>query len=449
MGLGGLLFAVFAGQPLVIVGVTGPVCILVATIADLAARWDLPLRGWLLASCFWAAAFHALLALVSAPRAFAGSVTAFSGDVFGALIGVIYVVQGATTLIEPFVQVQGSDNLTVATPTAVLALCLGCGCALLAACLSQCGGKPCLTFSLLSKLSRLLPRSVANALAAYAMPLAVIVATAARFAPAWADAAVGLPLLPVVPPQNNFWSALGGAAIQEAVTLPAWAAAAAALPGAVLTALLFFDHNVSALLTQAPHFPLRKPPSYDFDFFLLGVSLILTGFLGLPPNYGLLPQAPMHTEALSTMESGVIVRVCENRISNTLQAALLLSLLSPPLMQVLGQVPQGALGGVFLYLGVAALAGNGAVARLVRVARGNRRRAVVVVAGLQVVLVCCIFGVTLSEGGLVFPVLIMGLLPLRRYVLPYALGKEELESEDPVDWGRGKGQGVAVSIVLE
>ena len=137
--------------------------------------------------------------------------------------------------------------------------------------------------------------------------------------------------------------------------------------------------------------------------------------------------------------------VCENRVSGAVQAALLLSLLSPPLMGLLGAVPEGVLGGVFLYLGFAGLAGNGVVARLLRVIRGRAgwggekapTRAAVVMVGAQVVLVGGIFGVTLTPAGLVFPLLIVGLLPLRRFALPWALGKDEVEAEDPEDWGQG------------
>ena len=82
--------------------------------------------------------------------------------------------------------------------------------------------------------------------------------------------------------------------------MPPWAAAAMAGPGAVLTALLFFDHQISAMLSQEPRFRLRRmAPAYDGDFLLLGAALLLTAALGLPPVYGLLPQAPLHVRALA------------------------------------------------------------------------------------------------------------------------------------------------------
>ena len=445
MGLGGALFSLLAGQPLVIVGVTGPVCILLATTAELAARWGLPLRGWLLAACLWATLFHALLALASAPRAFSRAVTAFSGDVFGALIGLIYVIEGATVLLEPLAAHSSSS-------TSVLALCLGIACVGLAGALSCARA-----WSPLARANGLLED--------YALPLAVVISTLLSRAPAWADAARTLPLLPVGSGGSSIGSGMMNA-LATAAALPAWAAAAAALPGGMLTALLFFDHNISAMLCQAPRFALRKPPSYDWDFLLLGLSIALTGCLGLPPNYGLLPQAPMHTAALATFADAggggsgepAVTAVCENRISAALQSVLLLALLAPPLLQgALGAVPLGVLGGLLVFLGLAGLAGNGAVSRWGHISACCRRaaqqqqrpppsRAALVLGASQLLLVAAIYGLTRTPVGLLFPALILALPPLRAFVLPWVLGRSEVEAEDPGDWGRGA-SGAADGVV--
>lgn len=76
-----------------------------------------------------------------------------------------------------------------------------------------------------------------------------------------------------------------------------------ALPfGLVLWILFFFDHNVSvnpcfpavlntrlhilqSLMAQGSQFPLRKPPGFHWDFFLLGVTTFIAGLIGVPsPN---------------------------------------------------------------------------------------------------------------------------------------------------------------------
>jgi hypothetical protein len=147
----------------------------------------------------------------------------------------------------------------------------------------------------------------------------------------------------------------------------------------------------------------------------------------------------MHTQALATRDAatGAVAAVCENRVSPALQGAALLALLSPPLMEgALGAVPLGVLGGVFVYLGAAGLTGNGAVARVWRVAAALRagrapRAAQSALAAMQCACVGAIVGLTHTPAGLAFPAAILLLVPLRAALLPRLLGAAEVEAEDP------------------
>jgi hypothetical protein len=450
MGACGLLFAVCAGQPLVLVGATGPVCLLVVQLHQLSAALGVDPRGALFYACVWAAGACGALAACSAPRALAARLTAFSADAFGALVGLIYVVEGAAALAALAAE-PGSGGASLA---------LGLGAAAAAAALARAR-------SLAPRGAAPAAAAAAAALADYALPLAVVaLSAAAAGAPAGLLAqarAAGLPLLPVPPalapsdPAGRPW--LDAAAIAR---VPPWAAAAAAAPGAVIAALLFFDHTVSALLSQAASPPLRKPAAYDWDFALLGAALLLCGALGLPPVYGLLPQAPLHVAALR--EGGAGGRVLETRWSAALQAGALLALLSPPLLAALGAVPQGVMAGVMLYLGGEGLAGNGAVLRAAAVAGAAAARAggcgrsggsgggsgalpagAGALVSIQVACVLAVFGVTRSAAGALFPLLIMALVPLRLVVLPWALGEGVMEALDPRDWGRGAAAAAAAA----
>lgn len=146
-----------------------------------------------------------------------------------------------------------------------------------------------------------------------------------------------------------------------------------ALPfGIVLWILFFFDHNVSSLIAQGSQFPLRKPPGFHYDFFLLGVTTFIAGLIGVPAPNGLIPQAPIHTASLVVMgrssekekdqeswaQSGTIdarsaaevddeivevaVEVVEQRVSNLAQGALCLVLLTGPFLHILNLIPKGA-----------------------------------------------------------------------------------------------------------
>jgi hypothetical protein len=109
---------------------------------------------------------------------------------------------------------------------------------------------------------------------------------------------------------------------------------------------------------------LKKPSAYHWDFFVLGLTIVPCGILGLPPGSGLIPQAPLHARASATKkyveENGVMkeiyTHVEEQRWSAFLQAALMFVALSS--FEIISWIPTGSLFGVFLYLGVSAMHGN-------------------------------------------------------------------------------------------
>lgn len=131
-------------------------------------------------------------------------------------------------------------------------------------------------------------------------------------------------------------------------------------------------------MAQSSDFPLRKPPGFHWDFFLLGVTTFLAGLIGVPAPNGLIPQAPIHTQSLLVMsrrpkdgkdeEEPVVhpsspdhtsngtrsppdsdkifqqeypVAVVEQRISNLAQGALCLVLLTGPFLHLLNLIPRG------------------------------------------------------------------------------------------------------------
>jgi hypothetical protein len=204
--------------------------------------------------------------------------------------------------------------------------------------------------------------------------------------------------------------------------------------------------------------------------------------LGLPPHYGLIPQAPLHVRSLAKIreaaapggaaaaEGGdggggggggggteVWVSVVETRVSALGQSLLILALLSDPLLAALGCVPSAVLAGLFLYLGAAGLRGNGLAQRVAYMGMDAAGRRGVrapwaaggsggegagqaptwaVVAGftlLQCACVGAIFGVTLTPGGIAFPVLIVLLVPLRLWGLPRLFGADALAALDPLE----------------
>jgi hypothetical protein len=128
-------------------------------------------------------------------------------------------------------------------------------------------------------------------------------------------------------------------------------------------------------MAQGSEFPLRKPPGFHYDFFLLGVTTFIAGLIGIPAPNGLIPQAPIHTTSLLVMgrplqqekdeednanltsdsiyhippansSQEVPVAVVEQRVSNLAQGSLCLVLLTGPFLHILDLIPRGVLAGL-------------------------------------------------------------------------------------------------------
>jgi len=278
----------------------------------------------------------------------------------------------------------------------------------------------------------------------YSAVTAILLFTGLSYAPALR--VESLPRL-VVP--SSFGTTSGRAWLVPLDGLPTWAVFAALVPALVLTVLFFFDHNVSSLLSQRPMFRLKRPSTYNYDFAIVGVTMIVSAFIGVPVANGLIPQAPLHVLSLADVsierDSAGHVRqiyrgVREQRVSNLMQSLLIGSMLA--LLQLLALIPKSVLAGLFLHMGVSALSGNDIAARLLHMITEHKLIAPAAYNKLpawtihsytlvQVVLCAIIYVLTLTPAAIAFPLCIMLLMPTREYVLPrYWFTKEELSLLD-------------------
>jgi hypothetical protein len=211
---------------------------------------------------------------------------------------------------------------------------------------------------------------------------------------------------------------------------------------------------VSSLIAQGTEFPLRKPPGFHWDIFLLGLTTGIAGLLGIPFPNGLIPQAPFHTNALCVTRQvvdekarGHLVRVTdhvvEQRASNLAQGLLFLVTMSGPLLIVLHLIPQGVLAGLFFVMGVQALVGNGITQKLLFLARDkeltdasdplariDRRLAIWVFVALELIGFGATFAIAQTIAAIGFPIIILLLIPFRTWVMPLWFREEELKALD-------------------
>ncbi len=436
----GTIFSLLAGQGMVIVGVTGPVCIFCLTVYELSKMefLEVPFLPWLACIAIWSCAMHMVLAVTGSCR-LVSWVSPYACETFGTLIGIIYVWTAAEDSVNHFwnKDTGAKNGYEIGGPVTGgygVIYCL-------------------LTYQIIATLdgmreSGYFNETIRGILASYAVPIGVLVGTGLSLIVRDSNIDVDVPRVnvkevfePTLASRSEWFINPGDAGMKGFWT--------AFFPAVVLTVLFFFDHNVSSLMAQGPEFNLQKPPTYNWDFFVVGLNILVCGLLGLPFTNGLIPQAPLHVAALSTKETQVdektglkqliVVRVEEQRLSNLIHACLIGVCCIPAVTGQLKLIPLSVLNGIFLFMGIGCFTGNGFITRcmlpfldkdrrrvtadtgekleaLMESAHG--RKEVGLFTGIQLVFALGIYAVTKTAAGIAFPVLIAMLVGVRWGVLP-------------------------------
>ncbi|KAK0635405.1 HCO3 transporter family-domain-containing protein [Bombardia bombarda] len=435
--LGAVVFAVLACQPLVIVGVTGPITVFNYTVYDIMSPTGTNYLAFMCWIGLWSLVFHWILAITNSCN-WLRYVTRFPCDIFGFYVAFIYLQKGIQVLERlgdgaPF-------YLSLVVALLVFAIAYICG-----------------------ELGRgsLFKHPVRVFLKDYGTPLTVVFFTGF----------VHLGKMKDIPLENLPTSTSFFPTADRGWFIHFWDINVAdvflAIPFAILLTVLFwFDHNVSSLIAQGTEFPLKKPAGFHWDLFLLGLTTGVAGLLGLPFPNGLIPQAPFHTESLCVTEVVLhdekdkdesnnnsssnnnnnnssyeykATHVVEQRVSNLAQGLLTLGTMSSPLLVVLHLIPQGVLAGLFFIMGFQALEANGITAKLVFLARDvaltpaghplrrvRRRAAIWLFVAIELVGFAATFAITQTVAAVGFPVFILALIPVRAWLLPRWIGEDEL-----------------------
>lgn len=432
----GCIVSLFAGQALVIVGVTGPVSILTIAIYSIADAWDikfLPFYAW---SQIWAAIMLVVQAILNHCD-MVPWVSRFSCEIFGVLIASIYIYSGIAAIVSAFN--GGSSN-----DIGIFSLLISMGMLWTSIQLSD-AKKWVITTS-----------AIRDVIADYGASVSLIFWTVVIYFPGAKD--VGVEILDV---PRQFGTTSGRDWFVDLGDLPAWAIFAAILPGFIIAVLFFFDHNVSSLLCQDPEFKLKKPSAFHWDYFVVGICLLVTGILGIPPTNGLIPQAPLHTQSLlirevveetdNTNSTGTravklkVVGAYEQRISNLSTSVLIGLMCFNPFLKAIRLIPTSALSGLFLFMGISSFAGNQFAERLYLLITEPALRSsehafldtvdfteLTKFTLMQLVICMTIFAITFTPAAMVFPVLIGVLVPFRLVTIPKFFSAECVNALDPV-----------------
>jgi hypothetical protein len=233
--------------------------------------------------------------------------------------------------------------------------------------------------------------------------------------------------------------------------LPTWAIFFTFIPGFGMALLNYLDQNLTSKLINRPASGLNKPGAYHLDMMVLGSIIYpVVSIFGLPYPCAATVRSITHLISLTTYENRpipgggtqrVVAKVIEQRFTHfAIHALMLLSLF---LSGILKYVPNGALFGVFLFMGLSSIAGNqlfdrvflwsqfdpSTYPRLPYVTRTTTRR-LHLFTFIQFLGLAILYALkTVKQTAIVFPFFI-ALLVFVRKALPCCFSQKELEVLD-------------------
>ncbi|CCE62126.1 hypothetical protein TPHA_0B04570 [Tetrapisispora phaffii CBS 4417] len=346
--MAGIVFGILSGQPLCIVGVTGPISIFNYTVYEIIKSQDINFFGFMFWICIWSMILHFISAITNLVSLLQ-YVTTFPCDIFGLFINVVYIQKGIQILTRQFTNKHGTPDISAGFSSITVALCMtifGTG------------------FKSFTK-TKLLTPTLRTVISDYSTFLSVLFWSGfIHFGGALNDIDFqSLPITKSFRPTSDIgrdrstWLAYEWIPVKDVFL---------ALPfGIILTLLFYFDHNVSSLMAQRSEYKQVKPSAFHYDFFLLGITTGISGVLGIPAPNGLIPQAPLHSESLLVMDKNMeVVRCVEQRVTNTVQGLMILATMARPFLVCLGQIPQAVLSGLFFMMGIQGLLSNAIIDKI-------------------------------------------------------------------------------------
>ncbi|XP_032782535.2 sodium bicarbonate transporter-like protein 11 isoform X2 [Daphnia magna] len=465
--IGGLFFAFFGGQPLLIMLTTAPLALYIKVISSICDDFELDFYAMYGCVGLWCAFFLLLFSLFNVSRLMCWC-TRSTEEIFGLFISIAFCVDAFRDTAKNFQknysspqcrndnigdvernvnstltyyllnQTQNGHHDVIATDepvecnqaTSVLFLFLMLGTVWVG------------VFIFNFKKTPFLSTGKREALADYALPIAVLTMSfvgsflfqdvkAEPFRYDDSDS-----VFTVTPLER-----LSGLAIAGAMGL-----------GFALSLLILMDQNISSAMVNTPLNNLKKGPAYHWDLFVMAILTAALSAVGLPWMHALVPHSPLHARALADVEERVhqghvyqiIVRVRETRLT-VLFSHILIGLSILLLPYPLAYIPPAVLNGLFLYVAITGLGGNQMFERIMlffteqsayppnHYIRRVPQRKIHQFTGCQLaqLLLMCLFGfVPWPYMKMVFPVILLSLLPIRHLVVPRLIERRFLKALD-------------------
>ncbi|XP_076028035.1 sodium bicarbonate cotransporter 3-like isoform X4 [Genypterus blacodes] len=402
--LTGVAYSVFAGQPLTILGSTGPVLVFEKILFKFCSDYSLSYLSLRTSIGLWTS-FLCLVLVATDASSLVCYITRFTEEAFASLICIIFIYEALEKLVHlgkvyPINMHSSLDNLTFYTcrcspPANASAELTQVNSSSLSSqnftwdqlsvqeCVdlrgelvgSACGhGGPFVpdvlfwsiilfftTFFLSSflkqfKTKRYFPTKVRSTISDFAVFLTIMIMVLL-------DYLVGVPSPKLnVPERFEPTSKNRGWLISPLGPNPWWTLLAAAVPALLCTILIFMDQQITAVIVNRKENKLKKGCGYHLDLLVVAVMLGVCSVMGLPWFVAATVLSISHVNSLK-LESGCaapgeqpkFLGIREQRVTGFMIFVLMGC--SVFMTSALKFIPMPVLYGVFLYMGVSSLKG--------------------------------------------------------------------------------------------
>ncbi|XP_045135608.1 sodium-driven chloride bicarbonate exchanger-like isoform X3 [Portunus trituberculatus] len=386
----GVTYGFFSGQPLTILGSTGPVLVFETILYDFCRTMEWSYLSFRLWIGIWSGIILLILVAIDA-SALVCFITRFTEENFATLIAFIFIYKAVEKVMKighkypmeisvdlnkscicvPFNEtedvMESTDwsNMTSETCTEIyngtmkgdghecmhyypdvylLSLILFFGTFLIAIYLKD------------FKSAAFFPAKIRQVISDFAVIIAILVMSGIDFA-----IGIHTPKLEVPSELKPTWSGRGWL-IPPFDGNPWWTSIVALVPALLACILLFMDQQITAVIVNRKEHKLKKGGGYHLDLFILALLTTLNSIFGLPwfvaatvLSINHVNSLKLESECAAPGEKPQFLGVRENRLTHIIIFGLIgLSVIMTPILR---KIPMPVLFGVFLYMGIAALKG--------------------------------------------------------------------------------------------
>ncbi|XP_053956547.1 anion exchange protein 3 isoform X2 [Anastrepha ludens] len=387
----GIIFHTISGQPLGIIGTTGPLLLFDEALINFCRENNLPFLTIRAYIGVWLAIIATTLSAFEC-SVYVRLFTRFTQEIFSALITLIYIYETLMKLVSVYKknplladynfppatfapQLQSFDNTTtdnfgnvtadvsISNTTSSIGLISNIvshtnmpNTALFCTILTL-GTFTIAYYLKLFRNSHFLGRNARRALGDFGVPIAIAIFVLIDYLiPQVHTDKLSVPegISPSDPEVRGWLVPLGG--------MPVWAPFACGIPAILVYILIFMESHISELIVDKPERGLKKGSGLHLDIVILGFLNTCCGLFGTPWHCAATVRSVTHVSALTVMsrthapgESPRIIDVKEQRVSGFFVSLMIgLSVTMAPLLRL---VPMAVLFGVFLYMGIASMSG--------------------------------------------------------------------------------------------